>query len=170
MTERIEYRFASLEFRDAGAIIEGVAMPYRTVARIAGAFDESVEPGAFGDVVNADVILNTHHRQDQPIARSGGGGLTLTDSATELRLRAEIPDYMQVVRDQVARSILRGFSVEMYISAEDWPAPDRRIIRAAKLAGIGLVPRSAYGKATAAIAKRALDSCKAPRTVWPLAL
>ena len=49
MTERIEYRFAPLEFRDDGAVITGVAMPYKSVARIAGAFDESVEPGSFGD-------------------------------------------------------------------------------------------------------------------------
>ncbi len=62
---------------------------------------------------------------------------------------------MTAVRDMVARRILRGFSVEMVVSAEDWPAPDKRVIRAATLTGIGLVDRPAYGEATAAIAKRA---------------
>ena len=170
MTDRIEYRFAPLEFRDDGAVIEGVAMPYGTVARIAGAFDESVDPGAFGDIRAADVILNRMHLRSEPIARTGKGGLTLTDTSTELRLKAEIPDYRADIRDMVSRGILAGFSVEMHVKAEDWTAPDRRIIRAARLTGIGLVDRAAYGKATAAIAKRALDLCSTAPTPWHLAL
>ena len=170
MTDRIEYRFAPLEFRDDGAVIEGIAMPYGSVARIADAFDESVEPGAFGDIRAADVILNRMHLRSEPIARTGKGGLTLTDSATELRLTADIPSYRADIRDMVSRGILAGFSVEMHVKAEDWPAADRRIIRAAKLTGIGLVDRAAYGKATAAIAKRALDGCRTPTAPWPLAL
>lgn len=169
MTERVEYRFAALTFRDGGAVIEGVAMPYGTTARIMDSFDESVTAGAFGDVATADVILNRMHQRSEPLARTGKGGLTLTDSASELRLRAEIPDYRADIRDMVARGILAGFSVEMHVKAEDWPAPDRRVIRAAKLTGIGLVDRAAYGKATAAIAKRAQE-CRKPTTVWPLAL
>ena len=169
MTETVEYRFAALEFRDNGAVIEGVAMPYGSIARIANAFDESVEAGAFGDVAKADVILNRMHLRSEPIARTGRGGLTLDDSLTALRLRAEIPDYRADIRDMVARGILAGFSVEMKIKAEDWPRPDRRIIRAATLGGIWLVDRGAYSKATAAIAKRALESCRTP-TAWPLAL
>ena len=169
MTELVEFRFAPLEFRDDGAVITGIAMPYRTVARIAGAFDESVEPGSFGDVAGLDVILNRMHLRSEPIARTGKGGLTLTDSSTELRLKAEIPSYRADVRDMVSRGILAGFSVEMHITAEDWPAADRRIIRAARLTGVGLVDRAAYGKATAAIAKRALE-CRTATSPWPIAL
>ena len=73
-----------------------------------------------------------HDRRD-PLARTGGGGLDLMDGAEELRLKADIPEYRADVRDMVKRSILRGFSVEMEVKAEDWPAPDRRIIRAATL-------------------------------------
>ena len=166
MTAPIEYRFAALEFRDSGAVISGIAMPYGATTRIAGMFSESVEPGAFKI---DDVILNRMHRRDDPIARTGGGGLELTDSTESLSLRAEIPSYREDVRDMVARKILRGFSVEMSVTAEDWPNPDRRIIRAATLHGIGLVDRPAYGEATAAIAKRMQDRC---RTVqfYPLAL
>ena len=170
MTDRIEYRFAPLEFRDDGAVITGIAMPYGTTARIMGAFDESVEPGAFGDVTTADVILNRMHMRSEPIARTGKGGLTLTDSSTELRLKAEIPSYRADIRDMVSRGILAGFSVEMHVKAEDWPAVDRRIIRAARLTGIGLVDRAAYGKATAAIAKRLKDGCTSTTAPWPLAL
>ena len=151
MTPRIEYRFAALEFRDSGAVIEGVAMPYASVARIAGAFDESVDAGALRF---SDVVLNRMHDRADLLARTDGGGLALEDSSERLAVRAEIPEYRQDVRDMVARRILRGFSVEMEIHSEDWPTPDRRIIRAATLHGIGLVDRPAYGEATAAIAKR----------------
>ena len=165
--DAFEYRYAALEVRDAAAAIEGVAMPYGTVARIMGAFDESVEPGAFSF---DDVVLNRMHVREDLIARTGGGGLTLTDSASALLLRAEVPTYREDIRDQVARRILRGFSVEMAVTAEDWPAPDRRIIRAATLRGIGLVDRAAYGEATAAIAKRAQDGGRIEVRWWPLAV
>ena len=92
-------------------------------------------------------------------------------ASTELRLKAEIPSYRaDRERPCVSRGILAGFSVEMHITAEDWPAVDRRIIRAARLTGIGLVDRAAYGKATAAIAKRLKDGCTSTTAPWPLAL
>ena len=163
----VEYRFAEVEVRDAGAVVAGVAMPYGTVARIMGAFDESVEPGAFKF---DDVVLNRMHVREDLIARTGGGGLTLADTAERLSLRADIPEYRADIRDQVNRRILRGFSVEMRITAEDWPNPDRRIIRAAELLGIGLVDRPAYGDATAALAKRAADGGRVEVRWWPLAV
>ena len=166
MNGAIEFRFVDVEVRDAGAVVAGVAMPYGTVARIMGAFDESVEPGAFRF---EDVVLNRMHVREDLIARTDGGGLTLTDTAERMSLRADIPAYRADIRDQVNRRILRGFSVEMRITAEDWPNPSRRIIRAAELLGIGLVDRPAYGDATAALAKRAADGGVEVRW-WPLAV
>ena len=82
----------------------------------------------------------------------------------------DIPEYRADVRDQVKRRILRGFSVEMEIQAEDWPNPNQRIIRAATLWGVGLVDRPAYGEATAEIAKRAKEACQVVPRLWPLAV
>ena len=160
----VEYRFAALEFRSDGSVIEGVAMRYGDVARIWDAFDESVEAGAFRF---DDVILNRMHLRSDPIARTGGGGLELSDSAARLSIRADVPEYRADVRDMVKRGIYRGLSVEMDVTAEDWPSPSRRIIRAATLSGIGLVDRPAYGDATAAIAKRAKE-CRTERRFFPL--
>ena len=165
----IEYRFAALEIRAAdGGMIEGSAMPYGSEADIAGLFRESVVAGAFGTI--GDVILNRMHDRNEPLARTDGGGLTLEDGAERLWLRADIPEYRADVRDQVKRRILRGFSVEMEVKAEDWPSPDRRVIRAATLWGVGLVDRPAYGDATAEIAKRAKEACRASAGLWPLAV
>ena len=165
----IEYRFQSLEVRAAdGGMIEGSAMPYGSEADIAGLFWESVVAGAFGTI--GDVILNRMHDRNEPLARTEGGGLTLEDGAERLWLRADIPEYRADVRDQVKRRILRGFSVEMEVKAEDWPSPDRRVIRAATLWGVGLVDRPAYGDATAEIAKRAKEACRSSAGLWPLAV
>ena len=166
----IEYRFASLEVRAAdGGVVEGAAMPYGTEASIAGGlFRESVDAGAFGTI--GDVILNRMHDRNEPLARTEGRGLTLEDGAERLWLRADIPEYRADVRDMVKRRILRGLSVEMEVTAEDWPAPDRRIIRAATLWNIGLVDRPAYDKATAEIAKRAKEACRSSTRLWPLAV
>ena len=118
----IEYRFSSLEVRAAdGGVVEGAAMPYGTEASIAGGlFRESVDAGAFGTI--GDVILNRMHDRNEPLARTEGGGLTLEDGAERLWLRADIPAYRADVRDMVKRRILRGLSVEMEVTAEDWPA------------------------------------------------
>ena len=165
----LEYRYAALEVRAAdGGQIEGVAVPYGREADIAGVFRESVDAGAFGSI--GDCILNRMHDRNEPLARTQGGGLTFEDGAERLWLRADIPAYRDDVRDMVKRRILRGFSVEMEITGEDWPSPDRRIIRAATLWGIGLVDRPAYSEATAAIAKRAKEACRAGPRLWPLAV
>ena len=162
----LEYRFAAIEVRadSSGAVVEGVVMPYGSEADIAGVFRESVVAGAFGNL--GDVILNRMHDRTDPLARTDGGGLELTDSAGRLSMRADIPAYREDIRDLVKRRILRGLSVEMEVSAEDWPQQDRRIIRAAKLWGIGLVDRSAYGEATAAIAERARTTCRQKKTIF----
>ena len=165
----LEYRFALLEVRAAdGGQIEGTVMPYGREADISGVFRESVDAGAFGAI--GDVILNQMHDRNQPLARTEGGGLSLEDGAERLWLRADIPEHRSDVRDMVKRRILRGFSVEMEVLAEDWPAPDRRVIRAATLWNIGLVDRAAYDEATAAIAQRAKEACRAGPRLWPLAI
>ena len=163
----LEFRFSLLEVGAAdGGQIEGTVMPYTREANIAGVFRESVDAGAFGQI--NDVILNLMHDRREPLARTEGGGLTLEDGADRLFLRADIPEYRGDVRDQVKRRILRGFSVEMEVKAEDWPDPSRRIIRAATLWNIGLVDRPAYDEATAAIAKRAKEACRVAPRLWPL--
>ena len=165
----LEYRFAPIEVRAAdGGQIEGVAMPYSSEADIAGAFKESVDPGAFGAI--GDVILNVMHDRNEPLARTEGGGLIFEDGADRLFLRADIPTHRADVRDMIQRRIYRGLSVEMEVKAEDWPTANRRIIRAATLWNVAVVDRPAYDEATAAIATRAKEACRAAPQRWPLAV
>ena len=141
-------------------------MPYRSKANIAGAFTETVEPGAFAGRMN-DVVVNYMHKREAPIARTDGGGLTLTDSAERLIARVEIPSYRADIIDQVKRKILRGFSVEMLVKEEAWPQADQRVIKQAQLSGLALVDSPAYSEATMSIAQRMKQRGTAA-TVLPL--
>ena len=168
MDDKLEFRFAVFEVRQEGgrAIVEGAAMPYGSKADIAGLFTETVEPGAFAGRMN-DVVVNYMHQREAPIARTDGGGLTLTDSAERLIARVEIPSYREDILDQVKRKILRGFSVEMFVKEEDWPEVDQRVIKQAQLSGLALVDSPAYSEATMSIAQR-MKQRGAAATVLPL--
>ena len=161
----LERRYVEVRAAEDGSVVEGVAMPYGSTARIFDAFTERVEAGAFTGL--DDVMLNRMHVREDIIARTGGGGLVLDDNATRLHLRADVPEYRADVRDQVKRRILRGMSVEMRVTAEDWPEPDQRIIRAAELHAVALVDRAAYGDTTLALAKRAKNGGVEVRW-WPV--
>ena len=83
--------------------------------RCLGASVRRFEAGAFSDVGNLDAILNVQHDRGKAIARTGGGGLTLTDSAASLELRAELdPEDIDAKRalSKVQKKILRGLSIE----------------------------------------------------------
>ena len=59
--------------------------------------------GAFAGL--DDVTLNRMHERSDIIARTGGGGLVLDDSASRLHLRADVPDRTGAdMRDLVAQA------------------------------------------------------------------
>ena len=142
VSDGYELRFA--EVRSEGRRLTGVAVPYSTPARI-GEFTEQFMPGAFGDVRSLDVILNRQHDRRVPLARTGGGGLVLTDGPDALRMEATLPgtrdadDALELVR----RGVLRGLSVEFRNLRDSWSG-NLRTVHQARLGGIGLVDRPAY--------------------------
>ena len=132
------------ELRSEGRTLTGTAVAYGDVARLPFG-RERIVAGAFGDLSQADAILNVQHRRDRPLARTGGGGLALSDSDKALTIRAELPatrdgdDALLLVR----RRILRGLSIEFAALRES--VDDRvRVIERARLIGVGLVDRPAY--------------------------
>ena len=126
MDDKLEFRFPGLRGPPGGRIaplFEGAAMPYRTKAVIAGVFTETVEPGAFAGRMN-DVVVNYMHQREAPIARTDGGGLTLTDSSTRrLTARVEIPAYREDIIDQVKAENLEGLFQRRNVSSKmrTWP-------------------------------------------------
>ena len=125
--------------------IEGIVVRYGEITSRTRLGKEQIQAGAFGDVSNADVVLNRQHDRGKPLARTGSGGLQLIDSATELRAVVNMPS-TQEARDAwtlVESGVLRGFSVEMRVSSESVQS-GVRIITGAKLVGLGLVDTPAY--------------------------
>ena len=68
--------------------------------------------------------LNFQHDRTRPIARTGGGGLELTDSRELLEMRVEVPETREGMDalELVKRSILRGLSVEFRAVSERYEA------------------------------------------------
>ena len=144
----MEYRYS--EIRQDGRVIYGVAMPYGSVARLPFG-QERMLPGVFGNVESLDVILNVQHNRERPLARTGGGGLVLTDSPKGLLTRADLPQTTEAdnILELVIKKVLRGQSVEFDALKESQSGNLRTIERAA-LQGIGLVDRAAYHDTTIA--------------------
>ena len=144
-----EFRYS--EIRAAGRVLEGVAVSYSDVARI-GSRSERFLPGAFGaDVGGADVLLTVQHDRGRALARSGGGGLVLTDSATALEVRAELPETRESsdTLALVEAGVLRGLSLEFQPLAERMEGGVRVLVRA-RLVGVSVVDRPAYKASTVA--------------------
>ena len=154
-----EYRYPTEELRynvDTG-VVEGVVMRYGDTARVPtlmGIFSETVTPGAFGSV--DDVTLNISHDKKRVFARTGGGGLELQDTDEALRMRATLPDTTEGrdAREYLTSGVLRGLSVEMRIEPDGEKLSktgglNTRTIERAKLNGIALVDRPAYGDSQA---------------------
>ena len=92
-----------------------------------------------------DVILNSMHQREVPLARTGGGGLELQDSPDSLSMRAVLPD-TAAARDTltlVRSGVLRGLSVE-FQALEERAEGDLRILTSVRLTGLGVVDKGAY--------------------------
>ena len=142
-----EFRYC--EVRREGRVLSGAGIVYGDVARI-GSRAERFLPGALGaDVGALDVILNTAHDRGRPLARTGGGGLTLTDTAESLTLRAELPETREATDTLalVEAGVLRGISLEFQAISERMEGPTRVLVRA-KLLGLAIVDRPAYPAST----------------------
>ena len=137
-----ERRFS--ELRQEGRTVSGVLLRYGDTASLPWG-RERFEPGAFGDVSRADVILNSSHERGRPLARTGGGGLELIDTREALNIRATLP-ITQDANDTIALirgGVLRGLSLEFKAIAERMEG-QTRIVERAELRGLAVVDRPAY--------------------------
>ena len=149
-----ERRVVELRADPDGRRLSGRAMVY---GEVSPSFRERFEPGAFGDVGAADVVLNVQHERGRALARTGGGGLVLTDGPDALRMAASLPQTREAddVLSLVRAGVLRGLSVE-FRAIDEADEGGVRVIRRAELSGLAVVDRAAYeGAAVAARASGA---------------
>ena len=139
-----------LQVGDGGLRLSGVAVRYgEETGPPRLPFRERIEPGAFGNVSVADVRLNVQHRRDRAIARTGGGGLVLTDSPDALRFAADMADTADA-RDAVTKvreRIMRGSSIE-YAPIRERNVGGVLVVERAHLVGVAVVDDGAYLGAT----------------------
>ena len=138
----IEHRLAH-EFRVSGRTLTGAAMVYGDTSPD---FNERFLPGAFGEVRTVDV--NLQHDPDVVVVRDA----LLTDTARELRVRAELPAGSAAL-SLIKRGALNAFSVEFHAKEERREA-GVRVIERAQLSGLALVDRGAYPGAVAELRRR----------------
>ena len=133
------------ELRAEGRILSGVGITYGDVAVLPFG-RERFQAGAFPGVENSDVLLNAGHDRARPLARSGGGGLVLTDTAKALSIKADLAptresdDVLTLIRS----GVLRGISLE-FIARSERREGNVRIVERAELRGLAVVDRPAYG-------------------------
>ena len=161
---KTEFRFC--EVRREGRVLEGTAISYGDVARV-GTRAERFLPGALGSDVGAlDVLLNVQHDRGRVLARTGGGGLVLTDTPEALTVRAELPETSESsdCLALVEAGVLRGLSLEFIATSERKEGPTR-VIASARLVSIGVVDKPAY-PASKVAARAEVD----PPARWELIL
>ena len=130
------------ELRSEGRTLQGDAVVYGDRAVFPWG-EETIQSGAFAPL--GDVILNRQHERVIPLARTGGGGLTLQDSPEALRILATLPDTPSAneTLTLIREKILRGLSIEFHATAER-QSGDLRIIEKAQLVGVGVVDDPQY--------------------------
>ena len=144
--DEVQRRFFEMRW-DGDRKLSGTALQYGDTAKLPWGDKERFEPGAFGALGNADIILNVQHDRTRPIARTGGGGLTLRDDPQELAVAADLPNTREAddTLENVKKKILRGLSVEFIPQVTERDG-DVLIIKKAELRAIGVVDRPAYGR------------------------
>ena len=137
-----ELRFA--ELRAEGRSLSGIVVRYGDIAKLPWG-EERIEPGSFTDIASADVVLNRQHNRAHPLARTGGGGLTLEDTNQSLSMRAELPVTQDAndVLSLVSNGIIRGLSLE-FVALRDRFEGKLRIVENARIVGLAVVDRGAY--------------------------
>ena len=108
----LQTRYVDMRY-EGDRVISGTLMRYGDTAEFFWGDREKFEPGCFGEIGQIDFTLDKQHERARLIGRTGGGGVTLTDSMRSLELRADLPnttdanDTLELVRTKV----LRGLSV-----------------------------------------------------------
>lgn len=142
------------ELRQSGErSVSGICMRYGSRASLPFG-EEMFSAGAFGDLSQADIILNRQHIREMPLARTKDsadddyGRLILNDDERRLLVTADLPDTTEArdTMELVKAKILRGLSIE-FEALEDRYEGSLRIIDRAIISGVGIVDRPAYADA-----------------------
>src|SRR3954447_12981984 len=123
-TRTIDVDVEDLETR--GRLLVGYAAVYGRESHDLGGFREKIAPGAFADVLAADVRCLLNHDPSQVLGRTRSGTLRLQDEQQGLRFECDLPDSPlgHNVREAVARGDVDGASFRFIVGDDDWSTED----------------------------------------------
>ena len=140
----IEHRAVELR-AESESLLSGILIPYGVGSRIGEKFTETWAPGSVV-AIGSEVRANVQHDRGRSVAvNRPGGGLSFTDTSTELRARIELPDTSEGrdVRVLVSRGVLSGLSAEFRARRDVWRGTDRTILEA-EIRGLAIVDQPAH--------------------------
>ncbi len=168
--EGSERRFAAknLEYRKDGEeeFFEGYAAVFGDVADL-GWFTETIQPGAFDEVLKDDVRGLFNHDDDQLLGRTKSGTMTLSVDPVGLKYRIkynpEDPDHVRVMQ-KVKRGDIAESSFAFLIKDDKWETKNgkdhRTITRFKRLIDVAPVTYPAYPNTS--VAARSKESIEKP--------
>jgi HK97 family phage prohead protease len=142
----IERRSIAVEVRATGRRLTGYAATFGTPADIAGAFRETIRPGAFRAslAANNDVVALVDHDMSRLLGRTRSGTLRLAEDTKGLSFDIDVPQTTlgNDVLHMASRGDLGGMSFGFRVAPEGerWSEQGRsRELRAVELIEVSIV-------------------------------
>ena len=106
---------------------------YNAVSGDLGGFRERIAPGAFADVLDADVRALLNHNPSEVLGRTKSGTMRLFDEQRGLRFEIDVPDSPlgESVKAAVKRGDIDGASFRFQVGEESWDG-DLRTVKSVK--------------------------------------
>src|SRR5918995_4728132 len=135
-TEAPEQRTIDVDVEDVdtrGKTLHGYAAVYGAVSGDLGGFRETIAPGAFRDVLSADVRALLNHDPNEVLGRTKSGTMRLFDEQRGLRFEIDLPSSPlgENVREAVRRGDIDGASFRFQVGDESWQ-DDLRTVKSVK--------------------------------------
>ena len=151
---QIEYRSMTLTGVSVESrTITGIAVPYNSSSQLLHdrprPYREEFRQGSF-PVIGPNVALYLQHdHKGLPLARTGAGTLSFTESERGLLFMAELPESRPDIIEAVRRSDIAGVSIGFTALQDDWShrskgLPSTRVVTKAHLYELSLVANPAY--------------------------
>ena len=137
--------------------ISGVAVPYDSSSQLihdrARPYREQFRAGAFPVIGDNVALYLQHDHKSLPLARTGAGTLSFTESERGLLFTAQLPESRPDIVEAVTRGDVAGVSIGFSAIADDWnhrakAMPSTRTVTKAHLFELSLVANPAYPGAT----------------------
>lgn len=145
----------------SGKRLSGYAAVFNTETVIAGAFRETIAPGAFAQAITGDVLALMDHSYGRVIGRTTSGTLRLSEDRHGLKVDIDPPDAPdgQTALALVSRGDLAGMSFGFIVRRESWQESavglPLRTLEDIELIECSIVALPAYPTTTIAAVERA---------------